>query len=211
MDKNTIILIGGGGHCKSVIDVIESADMFAISCIIDKPDLKGNLISGYEIKYQDDDIASLAKEFKNFHITVGQIKSNAIRVKLFNLVKSVGGILPVIISPKSYISKRSEIGEGSAIMHHAMINAGAIIGINTIINSKAVIEHDAKVGSHCHISTSAVVNGDCIIEDNCFIGSNAVIGHGVTIKANSIIGAGSVVLKNLESGFYAGNPATKKN
>ena len=35
MSKNNLILIGGGGHCKSCIDVIEQENKFNITGILD--------------------------------------------------------------------------------------------------------------------------------------------------------------------------------
>ena len=48
---NKIILIGGGGHCKSVIDVIEQEARFEIAGIIDKPELLGTKILGYPVNW----------------------------------------------------------------------------------------------------------------------------------------------------------------
>ena len=39
-----IVLIGGGGHCKSVIDVIEQEGQFTIVGIVDNAELLGSKI-----------------------------------------------------------------------------------------------------------------------------------------------------------------------
>ena len=44
-----ILLIGGGGHCKSVIDVIEQEGQFQIVGIIDKAELFGTDVLGFEV------------------------------------------------------------------------------------------------------------------------------------------------------------------
>ncbi len=49
MSKPKLILIGGGGHCKSCIDVIEQEDKFEIAGILDVPEKKGERILNYEI------------------------------------------------------------------------------------------------------------------------------------------------------------------
>jgi len=41
-----LLLIGGGGHCKSIIDVIEEEGSFSIAGIIDKSDLLGETVLG---------------------------------------------------------------------------------------------------------------------------------------------------------------------
>ena len=80
-----IILIGGGGHCKSVIDVIEQEKRYKINGIVDKPKFLGSKILGYKVIGSDLDLEYLAKKYKNAIITVGQIKSSLVRIKLFNL------------------------------------------------------------------------------------------------------------------------------
>ena len=91
---NKIILIGGGGHCKSVIDVIEQEARFEIAGIVDKPELLGSKILGYPVIANDIDLEVLAKKYKNALITVGQIKSSLARIKLYDLVIKAGFILP---------------------------------------------------------------------------------------------------------------------
>jgi sugar O-acyltransferase (sialic acid O-acetyltransferase NeuD family) len=188
-----IILIGGGGHCKSVIDVIEQEGRFKIYGILDKSDFLGTKILGYKIIGNDKDLKKLASKCNYAFITVGQIKSSLTRIRLFNMAKQAGFTLPTIISPRAYVSKHSSIGRGSVVMHDAVVNANVNIGDNCIINTKAIIEHDSIIFNHCHISTNATINGSVKIKSKCFIGSNATIRDGVIIKENSFIKANTLV------------------
>ena len=190
---NKIILIGGGGHCKSVIDVIEQEARFKIAGIIDKPELLGSKILGYPVIGNDFDLESLAKKYQNALVTVGQIKSALARIKLYDLAIKAGFTLPSIVSPNAYISKHSKIGNGTVIMGNVIVNANSSIGDNCIINSKALIEHDCLISSHCHISTNAIINGGVKIGSKCFIGSNVTTKNNIIIKENSFIKAGSLV------------------
>jgi len=189
-----IILIGGGGHCKSVIDVIEQEGKFIIAGIVDKPEKKGTNVFGYSVIGDDSNLGSLAKKYKYALITVGQIKSPLPRIKLFNLAIDAGFILPSIISPNAYVSQHTSIGIGVVVMHDALINANTTIGDNCIINSKALIEHDCQIFKHCHISTNVTVNGGVTVEEGCFIGSGVTTKESITIQKTSFIKAGSVVV-----------------
>ena len=191
--KPYILLLGAGGHAKSLIDVIEAEGKYKIAGIIDNELKIGDKILGYEVIGRDEDLRELRDKFKYAIIGVGQIKTPKIRIKLFKLLKSLGYILPVIISPRAYVSKYAFIDEGSVIMHDAFINANAKIGKNCIINTKAIIEHDAIIEDNCHISTGAVINGGVFIGKNSFLGSNCVTKEYIKIKENSFIKAGSVV------------------
>ena len=188
-----IILIGSGGHCKSVIDVIEQEKKYKIHGIVDKPKFLGSKILGYKVIGSDSDFELLAKKYKNAMITTGQIKSPLLRIKLFNLASKAGFKFPSIISPRAYVSKYSNIGIGTIVMHNAVVNANVVIGSNCIINTKSLIEHDCEISDHCHISTNSTINGSVKIKSKCFIGSNATVREGITIKENSFIKANSLV------------------
>lgn len=193
MKRQRILLIGGGGHCKSVIDVIEQGNNFEIGGIIDIREKIGESLLGYPIIGTDDDLLALKKDFDAFHISMGKITISEKRSDLFNFLKAKEFNLPAIVSPSAYISKHAFVGEGTIVMHHAVINAEAHVGMNCIINTKALIEHDAVIGDHCHIATGAIINGGVQVGSESFIGSgavskqNSVVSFGSFIKANSII------------------------
>jgi len=189
--KEEILLIGGGGHCRSVIDVLELEDKYKIAGIIDKKELIGSDVLGYKIIGCDDDLKNLRARYLNAVITVGHIKSNSVRIKLFDLLKELDFHLPTIVSPLAYVSKHSEIGKGTVVLHHALVNSSAKIGQNCIINTKALIEHDSVIEDNCHISTGAVVNGGVLIQANAFFGSNATSKE--YVKINGFVKAGSLV------------------
>ena len=190
---NTIILIGGGGHCKSVIDVIEQENRFKIAGIVDKTKKVGSKVLGYQVIGDDSNLQNLAKKHQNALITVGHIKSALIRIRLYNLAIQAGFVMPSIISPYAYISKHSKIGNGTIVMHNALINANTYIGENCIINSKALIEHDCLISDNCHISTNAKINGGVKIRSNSFLGSNVTTKDNIEINENSFIAAGTLV------------------
>ena len=192
-----LILVGGGGHCKSCIDVIEQEGIFQIAGIVDVSEKLNEKILSYEIIATDDDLPELVKEYDYFLITLGQIKSPEKRIKLFETLKDLGVKLPVIISPLAYVSKHAQIAEGTIVMHYALINAGAQIGKNCIINTRALIEHDARIGDHCHIATASVINGGAKIGQGTFFGSNAVIKEYIEIGENAVMGCGAKITKNI--------------
>ena len=193
MTKQKIILVGGGGHCKSCIDVIEQLGEYEIAGILDIAEKAGSGILDKKVIGIDDDLARLKKEVRYFLITVGQIGSAGLRIRLFNLLDRHNVELPVIVSPHAYVSPHAQLGHGTIVMHGAVINAGAKIGDNCIINSKALVEHDAAVGDHCHISTGAIINGGAVIGGGTFFGSGAVCVQGVSVPPDSFIKANSLI------------------
>ena len=205
-----LILVGGGGHCISCIDVIESIGRFEIIGILDLKEKLHSTVLNYKIVGDNEDINIYIPNGNNYFITIGHIKNPQLRILSFQTLKKNGAIVPSIISPRAYLSSYATVGEGSIIMHNAFVNAKSTIGINSIINTGAVIEHETSIGDHTHISTGAYVNGGCSVGDRVFIGSSAVIAHNLTITNDVVIGAGTVVIRSInEPGTYVGNPARK--
>lgn len=212
MKKQKLILIGGGGHCKACIDVIEQTNQYEILGILDRQDLVGTAVLGYKIIGTDKDMLTYLKDDCQFFVTIGQIKSASNRNRIFELLIECGAEIATIISPKAYVSKYAKVGVGTVIMHNVIVNASSTIGKNCILNTGCDIEHDTAIGNHTHISTNATINGGCIIGNCVFVGSNATIANQVTLGDNIIIGAGSVVIQDvLNEGIYLGNPAKKLN
>ena len=209
MNQRELILVGGGGHSKSVIEVAESAGR-RIAGILDVAANVGKKVLGYDIIGTDDSIVEWAGKAE-FVVTIGYIKDASVRIRLHEKIKAAGGRLAVLIASTAHVSKHALIGEGSVIMHHALVNADARIGKGCIINTFSNIEHDAVIGNYCHISTGAMVNGNCMVGDGTFLGSQAVMVNGVSIVGGCVIAAGSMVRKNIvRKGIYSDNPAVLK-
>jgi sugar O-acyltransferase (sialic acid O-acetyltransferase NeuD family) len=199
--KEQIILIGGGGHCKSCIDVIEQEGRFAIVGIVDQAEKIVEKVLGYPVIGTDADLPDLLKSFPNVLITLGQIKTPERRISLFKKLLEMGAHFPVILSPQAYVSHHAEVAEGTIVMHHALINAGARVDRNCIINTKSLVEHDAVIEDHCHIATGAVINGGGRVGKGSFVCSNSVIKESILVDQNSVIGCGEKIIKTANTNF----------
>lgn len=207
--RKPLILVGGGGHCKSVIEAAESAG-YSILGVLDMPDEVGKEILSTKVIGTDDDIPAYVDKAE-FVVTVGFIKNPTIRIKLYNRIKEAGGKLATIVASTAYVSRYATLGEGTVVLHQAFVNAGAKVGKNVILNTATNIEHDAEIGDHCHISTGTMVNGECKVGERCFIGSQSVLANCIIVGDDVIVGAGSLVRKSIsEKGIYSGSPAILK-
>lgn len=190
-----IIVIGGGGHTVSSLDIIYQNKEFKVFGLVGQKKDLGNLVGNIYVKYLDKDLSKIRKKCSYAIITLGQIKNYNLRLKIFNRLKKLKFKIPVIKSKNSYVSKNTEIGDGTMIFNGAVVNSNVKIGSNCIINSKALIEHDVKIGNNCHISTGSILNGNVEIADNCFVGSGSILREGIKIKKNSFIPMGSKIYR----------------
>jgi sugar O-acyltransferase (sialic acid O-acetyltransferase NeuD family) len=209
MTKPSIILIGAGGHARSCIEVIEQQGQYQIAGLIGMLDEVHTQHLGYALVGTDSDLSELAKTYQYALITIGQIQTDAHRIRLYQHAIQLGFQLPIIIAPTSLVSRHATIGEGSIVLHGAIVNAGASVGKNCIINTRALIEHDATVEDHCHISTGSILNGDVTVGAGSFIGSGSVIKEGVTIGKGCLVGMGLTVRHKLsDNSRYTGHNKT---
>ena len=190
ISKPSAILIGAGGHAHACIDVIEQVGQYQIAGLVGMQDEMNAQHLGYAVIGTDADLPQFAKDYQYAFITVGQIGSPDKRIRLFQQATQLGFALPNIIAPSAHVSNHASIGEGTIVMHGAIVNAGAKVGKNCIINTRALVEHDAVVEDHCHISTGAILNGSVTIGAGSFVGSGCVIKDGTTLGKNSVVGMG---------------------
>jgi sugar O-acyltransferase (sialic acid O-acetyltransferase NeuD family) len=204
-----LILIGGGGHAKSCLDIIRCTSQYNLVGYVD---FKPYLDSKFGVPYLgNDEVLPNYINGNQFLICIGQLNSSEKRQAVYHQLKILGANFATIISPFSHVSKFARIGEGSVVFHGATIQADAAIGVNCIVNNHALIEHESRIGDHCHISTGAIVNGNVKVSSGVFIGSGALLKQGITIGMESFIGMGSVVLQPVDSHqIIFGNPAKSK-
>lgn len=208
-EKEKIILVGGGGHCKVIIDILEFNGYYSIAGISDIPDKKGSIISGYNIEFSDLDLERIYDKItKNAVISIGSIGDLEIRKIIYDKLKKIGFHLPKIISKQAIISKFSTISDGTVVMPGVIINSGTDIGKFCIVNTGSIIEHDCEISNNVHIAPGVTISGGVKIGETTHIGTGAIVIQGIKIGNNSVIGAGSVVVKNIGDNVVAyGNPA----
>ena len=196
-----IVLVGGGGLARILLDQIRSFTEYEIVGILDSQLEAGQIIQGVSILGNDDLLSKLyADDIKNACVAVGTIKADNKRRMLCEKVKRIGFAIPSIIHPQAVVSKSSEICEGVYMMAGVIIQTGSSIGENVIIYSGSIIEHDCIVGRHTHICPGVVVSGGCVIGENSYIGVGATIIQGIMIGRDVTVGAGSVVISDVPDG-----------
>ncbi|MGV8155245.1 MAG: acetyltransferase [Alkaliphilus sp.] len=203
-----ILLIGGGGHCKSVVDSLLQANQYSEIGIIDKKENIGILTLSIPVIACDDDLPELYEEgYRHAFITVGSIGNTKLRIKLFEMIDKIGFEIPSIIDDTAIVSKHARIKKGVFVGKNAVINAGTSIGEGTIINTSSTIEHDCKIEEFVHIAPGTVLCGEVQIGANTHIGARSVVKQQIKIGANTIIGMGSMVVQDLKENIIAyGNP-----
>lgn len=209
--KNSLLVIGAGGHARSVLDIaLQNKDYESIACI-DSSYPEVLHVDGLEeipIIGTDADMKSLHNQgYRYFFVGIGD---NKLRHKLFYKFLAMGFEPVNIISQHAIISPRAKLGKGICVMAGAVINVNTIIEDNCIINTNSTIDHDCYIEKSCHITPGVTMSGTVRVGEGTWVGVGASVIDNVTIGEWSYIGAGSAVVKNLESHtMFYGVPARK--
>jgi len=210
--KPKILLIGAGGHCKVVLDLLLNSKDYTVAGILDLPDRLHDQVFGVSVIGSDADLPKFfRKGIRYCFVTIGSVGDCRVRVKLYNLAQKAGFKFPNLIHSSAMVSSQVVLGEGNYIAPGVIINAGTRIGNNCIINTGAIIEHDCKLGDFVHISPGVILSGAVSIADYTHVGTGSLAIQNVKIGANTVIGAGSVITKDIPAGVIAyGSPCKEQ-
>ncbi|RNB53842.1 acetyltransferase [Brevibacillus gelatini] len=200
-----IIVIGGGGHAKVLMEALLLAKREVIGYTDPQ---NGEAI--FQIPWLGSD-QILEKYLATDVLLVnglGSIGDNTRRKHVFDYWKTKGYFFANVIHPTAVVSPYAVLEEGVQVMAGAVIQPAVHIGFNAIINTRSVVDHDTRIGDHVHIAPGAVLSGSVVVGDNVHIGTGAAVIQGISIGENSIVGAGAVVVKDvLPNRKVAGVPA----
>ncbi len=199
-----IVILGNGGHAKSLTDMIEREKRYKIvGYVVNENDAE----TGAEKYPRLGGDAQLGQIFQsgitNAAVGVGYMGNSDLREKLWKTLKEIGFFLPVICDPSAILAEDVRIGEGSFIGKGSIVNANASIGKMCIINTGAIIEHDCEIEDFAHISVGSVLCGNVKVGNASFVGANATVIQGISIGRKCMIGAGTTIRKNLKDNHMA--------
>jgi UDP-perosamine 4-acetyltransferase len=209
MDK--IVVIGGGGHAKVIIDLLQALGSFGIIGVLDFALKKGETLLDLPVLGGDEILDSLLhKGIDSVAIGIGGVRDTVHRKEKYLELKKLGFKVPTLVHPFSHISPHASLADGVQVIAGSVVQPCALIGENTLINTRVVVGHDCKIGKHVHLAPGVVLGGEVTIEDDVFVGSGTKILQGISVCCGVCIGAGTVVVRNItEPGTFAGVPARR--
>lgn len=196
VDPTVLVIYGGGGHAKSLIDLIRAEGKYRIHGILDDGITAGSKIMGVPVLGNVSKLSELRRQGIGLAVNaVGGIGSITPRLKLYECLRQAGFDFPTVIHPRAYVEPTATLGGGGQIFFNAYVGSEVKVGFGCIINTGAIISHDCTLGDFVNISPGAILAGAVTVNER------SLVGMGVTINLNVSIGAGARV----------GNSATVKN
>jgi sugar O-acyltransferase (sialic acid O-acetyltransferase NeuD family) len=159
--KQTIVVIGAGGHGKVIADSIIAEDKYDLSGFVDASlEVGTEIINGYTVIEKQDNIQALIGKIDAYVIAVG---NNVIRKKI-DQIAVLHLSRATIIHPSAKVGSDVMIGSGTVVLANAVVNASSEIGINTIVNAGVIVDHDCLIGDYVHLSIGTMVGSNSVIE-----------------------------------------------
>lgn len=200
-----LVILGFGGHARSVADVALSAGFNSL-LFIDENAKEGENFLGF--KLQREYCGALPDGWECMPAS----GNNPRRQEQVQFVWSVGWPLASVVSTRATIGAGAEISPGCFVGHHAHIGPMAKVGVGCIINTGAVVEHECIVGDYSHVSVNATLAGRSRLGKFVFLGAGATVIDGISTTDYVTIGAGGCVIEPIDtSGIYVGVPTQKIN
>lgn len=200
-----LVLIGGGGHAKVVIDILEKQDAYEIVGVIDDATEREELL-GYPILGGFEQLLAEGLHGRGI-VAVGD---NWHRAQIVDRILAARPEFEfgVAVHPSARIARGVHIGSGSVLMAGSVVNTDSVIGSHCIQNTNASIDHDCFIGNFCTIAPGATLGGNVRLGDMSTVSLGAGVIHGIEIGSNTVVGAGAIVLRDLPPFCVAyGTPA----
>lgn len=199
-----LLLLGGGGHCKSIIDSLVGCNSYTEIGIVEKSGSCNSSILGIAVVGFDEDLGKLKREgYTDAFVSLGSIGNTSSRRRLFDLIISLEFDVPNIIDNSAVVSRDSILGKGIFIGKNAVVNAGSVLENGVIINSSVTVEHDCMIGAFAHVSPGVVLCGNVTIGSDTHVGAGSVVRQQISVGSNTTVGMGSIVLHDIPDKMIA--------
>ena len=196
-----ILVYGGGGHAKTVIDMIRAVGGYLIAGIVDDNLAAGNQVLGVPVLGSSSILDELHDQGVMLAVnTVGGIGKPDIRVRVFERLDQAGYQFPTLVHPRAYVEPTARILEGSQVMPLAYVGSDSQVGFGCIINYGAIISHDCQLADYVNISPGGTLAGGVSVGERSQVGMRATVNINLTIGCDVRIGNGATVKQDVPDG-----------
>lgn len=198
-NQETIIIFGGGGHAKTIIEMVRQLGKHSIAGIVDDDRSRsGQKVVGVAIL----GTRALLPEIRNRGVAyavncVGGILDIDIRVKIFRLLEENGFGIPELVHPRATVEPSANLGDGVQVFANAYIGSDAVLETKSMVNTNSVVSHDCVIGKYTHIAPGALLAGHVEVGRNTLVGMGVTTAIKVKIGSYVRIGNGAIVLADV--------------
>ena len=207
-DPTKVVIYGGGGLSKMIIETVRVLGTYQIVGIIDDNMDKGTQVIGSPVLGGPEVLADLYRQGVRTAVnSVGGIGNYQVRLNVFRQLADAGFVCPAVVHPTAHIDPSARLEAGVLVLAQSYISGNAVVGMGSLINNSVVVSHDCVLGACVNLSPGAMIAGDVFIGEFTQIGMNATVNIGVKIGSRCRIGNGATVKDDVPPGtrVYAGS------
>jgi acetyltransferase EpsM len=201
IDETTLLLFGGGGHGKTLIDLVNELDTYQMGGVVDENLPAGSRIMDLPVFGGAELLPELFKAgFRQAVNGVGGIGNVGARLAVFEELKNAGFDFPTLVHPTAWIEPSAELAAGVQVLPLSYVGTDSYIDFGSLLNAHVIVSHDCHIGKCVNLSPGATLAGGVKIHDHAQIGMGVTININLTIGAEARIGNGATVKADVPPG-----------
>jgi sugar O-acyltransferase (sialic acid O-acetyltransferase NeuD family) len=201
-DPTALILYGGGGHGKALIELVRSLGSYHIAGILDDGLEAQTTILGLPVLGGGDHLPSLYQQGVRLALNaVGGIGNLSVRLKVAERLAQAGFVSPVVVHPSAVVEPSASLAAGVQVFALSYVGSEARIGPGVILNTGAIISHECTIGAYANLSPGAILAGQVEVGPGALVGMGVTVNLQVKIGANARIGNGATVKSDVPEGM----------
>ncbi len=182
-----LLIVGAGGHGRSVAEAVLAAGEFELAGFVDDAAPGLSIVWNLAVLGTTTDVGHYRVHADHAIVAMG---NNAVRESLCNSLLAAGFELATIVHPRAIVSPRAVIGQGCTIMAGAVVGTEAKLGCGVIVNCGAVVDHNAQVHDYGHLGVNAAMAGGSELGRSAWMQAGTSIGYGVKVAAGVVMPPG---------------------
>lgn len=197
-DPTALLIFGGGGHGKTVIDMVRALGVYRIVGVIDDGLPPGSEVLDVPVLGGQKDLPDWYDRGIRMAVNaVGGIGNVSVRLKIFDILSKAGFVCPPLVHPSAVVERSATLDAGVQVFAHAYVGSAARVGFGTVVNTGVIVHHDCVVGQVVNLSPGATLAGNVRVEDYAQIGMQATVNLQVTVGSGAMLGNGCTVKANV--------------
>jgi acetyltransferase EpsM len=194
----TLVVYGGGGHGKSVIDLVRATGLYQVIGVVDDGLPLGSLILDLPVLGGAEALEELYQQgVRHAANGIGGIGNVDVRLRAFDKMEKAGFTFPPLVHPTAWVEPSATLEPAVQIMPFSYIGPDSRIGFGSLVNIGACVSHDGRLGRVVNLSPGAILAGNVTVKDYAQIGMHATVNLGLNVGERSIIGNGATVIAHV--------------
>lgn len=190
MQKNKLVIVGAGGHGRSVADAAMLGGMWQEIVFADDAFAQQKTSARWPIISDTAHLSSVVQAGDSAIVAIG---NQPVRMRLFQQLTDLKATLVTVTHPGAWVSVDAAIGAGTAIMAGVVVGTQATVGRGSIINANATVDHDVILGEFAHLGVGVSLAGGVVVGDRAWLQAGVSAGYHVKVLPDSVVAPGTAL------------------